>query len=159
MSVSRAFKPLWVSREPIRTRSGSIISWMAVPSARNSGLDRTSKQIPPFSGQLRILSMARAVFTGRVLFSMTILDDREWVRICRAVCSQYWRSAAMPALSIFPSSFLILFCAALLNRSQPLFGLFYLFKKLILELVNEAFILHVFDGVFVTVGQLFKVLS
>jgi len=45
----------------------------------------------------RILSMASAVFTGRVLFSMTILSESEFSRICRAVFSQYWRSAAMPA--------------------------------------------------------------
>ncbi len=38
---------------------------------------------------VRILSMARAVFTGRVLFSITILDDCENSRICRAVFSQY----------------------------------------------------------------------
>ena len=41
--------------------------------------------------------MASAVFTGRVLFSMTILEDSENSRICRAVFSQYWRSAAIPA--------------------------------------------------------------
>ncbi len=41
--------------------------------------------------------MASAVFTGRVLFSMTILEDSENARICRAVFSQYWRSAAIPA--------------------------------------------------------------
>ena len=41
--------------------------------------------------------MAKAVFTGRVLFSMTILEDSENSRICLAVFSQYWRSAAIPA--------------------------------------------------------------
>ncbi len=30
---------------------------------------------------------------------MTILDDSENARICRAVFSQYWRSAAIPAPS------------------------------------------------------------
>ena len=40
--------------------------------------------------------MARAVLIGKVLFSMIILEDCEYCRICRAVFSQYCRSAAPP---------------------------------------------------------------
>jgi hypothetical protein len=42
-------------------------------------------------------SIAWAVRTGRVDFSTTILLRVEWARICRAVFSQYCRSAARPA--------------------------------------------------------------
>jgi len=80
----------------MRTRSGNSRSRTAVPSARNSGLERTSKLILP-SLDVRIRSMARAVLTGMVHFSTTIFGDSEASRICRAVFSQYWRSAALPA--------------------------------------------------------------
>ena len=41
-SVAMAARPLSVSLPPISTRSGAVRSSMAVPSARNSGLDRIS---------------------------------------------------------------------------------------------------------------------
>ena len=71
---------------------------MAVPSARNSGLDSTSNRRPR-SLLLRIRSIASAVRTGKVDFSTTILSVVALARICRAVFSQYWRSAARPAPS------------------------------------------------------------
>ena len=71
---------------------------MAVPSARNSGFDRTSNRRPRVL-LLRIRSIASAVRTGSVDFSTTILSLVEQARICRAVFSQYCRSAARPAPS------------------------------------------------------------
>jgi len=64
------------------------MSLTAVPSARNSGFERTSKRTPSFR-EFRILSMASAVFTGKVLFSTTIFGERACSRIWRAVFSQY----------------------------------------------------------------------
>ncbi|OQC72631.1 MAG: hypothetical protein BWX45_00849 [Deltaproteobacteria bacterium ADurb.Bin002] len=62
----------------------------------NSGLERTSN-VTFFFPDDRIRSMACAVLIGSVLFSMTIFGVFEFSRICRAVFSQYCRSAAMPA--------------------------------------------------------------
>ena len=71
---------------------------MAVPSARNSGLETTSNSTPPLL-LLRMASMASAVRTGRVLFSTTIFGRVQQRAIRRAVRSQYCRSAARPAPS------------------------------------------------------------
>mmetsp|Transcript_23008 Transcript_23008/g.57773 ORF Transcript_23008/g.57773 Transcript_23008/m.57773 type:complete len:231 (+) Transcript_23008:756-1448(+) len=94
-----ALRPLSVSsRPPISTRSGASRSGTAVPSARNSGLDRMSKVTPGWT-QLRLstFSMACAVFTGTVDFSTTILLLVDTAAIMRAALSQYVRSAAKPA--------------------------------------------------------------
>ena len=73
-------------------------SSIAVPSARNSGLDRMSKRTPGWL-LLRVstFSMASAVRTGTVDFSTTILEVFETAAIMRAAPSQYVRSAALPA--------------------------------------------------------------
>jgi hypothetical protein len=86
-TISRAAaSPAGVWREPISTRSGSSRSRTADPSARNSGLETTSKWMF-FLFSCRIRSMASAVRTGRVLFSTMILGVRigDFVRF-----SQHW---------------------------------------------------------------------
>ena len=55
--TSLALRPFGVCVDPIRTRSGSSKSLMAVPSAKNSGFERTSNRMP-LSADVRILSMA-----------------------------------------------------------------------------------------------------
>mmetsp|Transcript_3488 Transcript_3488/g.10911 ORF Transcript_3488/g.10911 Transcript_3488/m.10911 type:complete len:236 (+) Transcript_3488:599-1306(+) len=97
-SAAIAALPAGVCRPPMRTRSGFLRSSMAVPSARNSGLDRMSKRMD-LSGQLptSTFSMASAVLTGTVDFSTMILDDLDDCAITRAAPSQYVRSAAEPA--------------------------------------------------------------
>ena len=58
------------------TQTGFSRSFMAVPSARNSGFDRMSNRAPGFSTLLlRTLSTACAVLTGTVDFSTMILGD------------------------------------------------------------------------------------
>ncbi len=56
-------------------------SWMAEPSARNSGLETMSKWTPLALSELRMHSIASAVRTGRVLFSTTIFDEVAFSRI------------------------------------------------------------------------------
>ena len=70
---------------------------MAVPSAKNSGLERISNRTPLF-GQLRwsTFSMASAVRTGTVDFSTIILSLSEHEAIVLAANSQYVKSAAFP---------------------------------------------------------------
>lgn len=90
LSASIALRPLSVSwHPPISTRSGFCRSAMAVPSAKNSGLDRISKATPS-ALQLRLstLAMASAVLTGTVDFSTTILLDVATLAIRRAAPSQ-----------------------------------------------------------------------
>mmetsp|Transcript_2955 Transcript_2955/g.10453 ORF Transcript_2955/g.10453 Transcript_2955/m.10453 type:complete len:237 (-) Transcript_2955:196-906(-) len=99
LSASTALAPNSVSRRPpISTRSGASRSLIAVPSARNSGLERMAN-FTLGSLQLRVstFSMASAVFTGTVDFSTTILLDVDTAAMARAAPSQYVRSAARPA--------------------------------------------------------------
>ena len=91
-----AASPSGDSSPPIRTRSGSRRSSIAVPSARNSGLDRTWKE------QLdrllsRMVRMVSAVLTGSVDFSTTILLVVATSAIFRAHNSMYFKSEAFPA--------------------------------------------------------------
>ena len=65
---------------PIKTLSGNSRSFIAVPSARNSGLDKTSKVtgselfLPlDDSDASRICLITSAVLTGNVLFSTTMV--------------------------------------------------------------------------------------
>ena len=78
------------------TRSGSNKSLIAVPSARNSGLESTSKW-SPLSLEFRIRSIAAAVRTGSVDFSTIIFPSSAISRMLRAVFSQYCKSEAFPA--------------------------------------------------------------
>ena len=70
---------------PINTRSGVSRSLMAVPSARNSGLESTEKVLLPAgdsaSAALRMVVITSAVRTGRVLVSTTIV--RPWAQAAR----------------------------------------------------------------------------
>mmetsp|Transcript_7920 Transcript_7920/g.17018 ORF Transcript_7920/g.17018 Transcript_7920/m.17018 type:complete len:210 (+) Transcript_7920:747-1376(+) len=97
-TVSMASSPSGVCGPPIRTRSGSCRSVIAVPSARNSGLLRTWKvTLGFFSLADRMRLMASAVRTGTVDFSTTILDDVETRAMWRAHNSQFLMLAAEPA--------------------------------------------------------------
>mmetsp|Transcript_48281 Transcript_48281/g.121915 ORF Transcript_48281/g.121915 Transcript_48281/m.121915 type:complete len:236 (+) Transcript_48281:772-1479(+) len=98
LSTLSACCPLGVSLPPMSTLSGLMRSSMAVPSARNSGLERISN-LTLLSEQLRssTLPMASAVRTGTVDFSTMILLLAETRAIMRAALSQYVRSAARPA--------------------------------------------------------------
>ena len=64
-----------MSSPPIKTLSGSSKSLMAVPSAKNSGLDKTEKLLflAALSEEKRISFIVCAVLTGKVLFSTTIV--------------------------------------------------------------------------------------
>ena len=93
-----AFCPESVSSPPISTRSDLNKSFIAVPSAKNSGFDRISKWIPEeFSSKISLIFSA--VRTGRVDFSIIILSDFEYFAISLAQASTYCRSAAIPAPS------------------------------------------------------------
>lgn len=61
----------------MRTRSGFSRSLMAVPSARNSGLERISKRSPGRELASRMVLMEDAVREGTVDFSTTILEEVE----------------------------------------------------------------------------------
>src|SRR5882762_3412558 len=74
---AHASLPSWVWREPIRTRSGAKRSAIAVPSARNSGLDRMSNWQLGLEFASRMVRMDSAVRHGTVDFSTTILDESE----------------------------------------------------------------------------------
>ena len=70
--VWTAFCPESVSSPPINTLSDLNKSWMAVPSAKNSGLESISKWISvEFSSKISFIFSA--VRTGNVDFSITIL--------------------------------------------------------------------------------------
>merc|ERR1719383_170283 len=92
LSTLAAVRPDSVCRDPISTRSGASRSLIAVPSAKNSGLDRTSKAMlsNPFVLAARTRSMASAVLTGTVDFSTMILrcPGSELRAIMRAADSQ-----------------------------------------------------------------------
>lgn len=68
-----ASRPSLVSRLPMSTRSGLCRSGMAVPSARNSGLERMSKRTPGRELLSRIVRIDAAVRHGTVDFSTMIL--------------------------------------------------------------------------------------
>lgn len=70
-------------------------SEIAVPSAKNSGLDKTwyCTPLPTFS---KMFLMASAVRTGSVDFSTTILSVVATAAICRAQLSTNFRSGAIP---------------------------------------------------------------
>mmetsp|Transcript_39027 Transcript_39027/g.76294 ORF Transcript_39027/g.76294 Transcript_39027/m.76294 type:complete len:237 (-) Transcript_39027:322-1032(-) len=103
-SASIASKPPGVCKPPIKTLSGIVRSSMAVPSARNSGLESTWKETPGGPQAARTQDMASAVCTGTVLFSTMILvlpfsspsDAEQALAMDRAAPSQYVRSAARP---------------------------------------------------------------
>lgn len=59
----------------MRTRSGEVRSSMAVPSARNSGLERMSNLSPGRELASRMVRMELAVRQGTVDFSTTILEE------------------------------------------------------------------------------------
>ena len=83
-----ASSPLGVVLPPISTLSDLNRSSIAVPSAKNSGLDNTSKDAP-CGDCSNMVWMALAVRTGRVLFSTTILSLVATLAIRRAwkICS------------------------------------------------------------------------
>mmetsp|Transcript_7708 Transcript_7708/g.28116 ORF Transcript_7708/g.28116 Transcript_7708/m.28116 type:complete len:237 (+) Transcript_7708:677-1387(+) len=82
---------------PIKTRSGAVRSSIAVPSARNSGLDKISNRTPlVLQFRCKTFSIASAVRTGTVDFSTMILFVLLTAAIVRAADSQYVRSAALP---------------------------------------------------------------
>ena len=95
-SFWQAARPDSVWWEPISTRSGSNKSLIAVPSAKNSGFESTSKWMP-LSFEFKMRSMAAAVRTGSVDFSTMIFPSSAISKMLRAVFSQYWRSDAFPA--------------------------------------------------------------
>lgn len=83
---------------PIKTRSACCKSSTAVPSAKNSGFERTWNFTPPQA--LENLSLTTsAVRIGRVDFFTTILTVSDAAAICLAHSSIHFRSAAC----IFPS--------------------------------------------------------
>jgi hypothetical protein len=74
-SEREALIPSSVCKDPIRTLSGCIRSLMAVPSAKNSGLERISKRQLGFELASSIVRIDSAVRQGTVDFSTTILDE------------------------------------------------------------------------------------
>lgn len=66
----------------MRTRSGLYRSATAVPSARNSGLERMSKRQLGLEFASRMVRMDSAVRHGTVDFSTTILDEVATLAIC-----------------------------------------------------------------------------
>ena len=90
---ARASTAAWPSSfsilPPMRTRSGLVRSAMAVPSARNSGLERMSNwTLESLQLRLRTFSMASAVRTGTVDFSTMILLSLDSAAMVRAADSQ-----------------------------------------------------------------------
>eukprot|EP01139_Manchomonas_bermudensis_P014343 Amastigsp_a508395_1463.p3 type:complete len:185 gc:universal Amastigsp_a508395_1463:593-1147(+) len=94
-SSSAAAWPAGESSQPMRTRSGEVRSLMAVPSARNSGLERIWK-LSPFLLTLVIFLMLSAARTGTVDFSTMIVSCVATSAILRVTASTYLRSAATP---------------------------------------------------------------
>lgn len=68
--------PSGVCSDPIKTRSGEKRSAIAVPSARNSGLERISNLQLALELASRMVRMDSAVRHGTVDFSTTILEER-----------------------------------------------------------------------------------
>jgi len=86
---------------PIKTLSGLSKSFIAVPSAKNSGLDNTSKLISSLlefvSAEFNIFSITSAVLTGKVLFSTTIVYPFEYLATSLALASTHFKSLDFPA--------------------------------------------------------------
>jgi hypothetical protein len=83
----------------MRITGDSRVSLVAVPSARNSGLESTEKLRPGWlsvtrSEEVRMSSIAAAVRTGRVLFYTTIVWPRAALATERALASTHLRSLA-----------------------------------------------------------------
>ena len=87
--------PSGVVSPPIKIRSGCNKSSTAVPSAKNSGLDKIWN-CTPFPVWSSIFLIASAVRTGKVDFSTTILLSLATWAIWRAHNSTYFKSAAIP---------------------------------------------------------------
>jgi hypothetical protein len=79
--------PSGVCSDPIRTRSGEKRSAIAVPSARNSGLERISNLQLGFEFASRMVRMDSAVRHGTVDFSTTILEELATEAIRRVASS------------------------------------------------------------------------
>ena len=84
INVFCAILPLSVCSAPINTRSDLNRSFIAVPSAKNSGFDIISKFIFAFLLLSRISLSFSAVLTGNVDFSTIILSDFDAKDICLA---------------------------------------------------------------------------
>ena len=92
-----------ISSPPINTLSGHWRSFIAVPSARNSGLDNTEKLFLFLwqSEESRISFMVCAVLTGKVLFSTTIVWPSAISLIFLAHDSTHLKSLVSPAPNPF----------------------------------------------------------
>mmetsp|Transcript_5581 Transcript_5581/g.16838 ORF Transcript_5581/g.16838 Transcript_5581/m.16838 type:complete len:232 (-) Transcript_5581:180-875(-) len=95
-SLATAASPSGVGSPPMSTRSGVSRSFTAVPSARNSGLDKIWKSIPGAELAERMALRTSAVPDGTVDFSMMILFVLDTSAIFRAHSSMYLTSAAEP---------------------------------------------------------------
>ena len=94
-SLFAASIPSCVWFEPIKTLSDWNKSSIAVPSAKNSGLDNTWKfTFSPVES--RMVCIVSAVLTGNVDFSTIILSVFDILAICLAQSSTYFKSAAIP---------------------------------------------------------------
>ena len=93
----------FLSSPPINTLSGSSISFIADPSAKNSGFDNTwnfllfGYESSSFLVESKIFFIVDAVFTGKVLFSTTIVSPLAYLEISLADLSIHLRSIAKPA--------------------------------------------------------------
>ena len=91
-----------LSSPPIRTLSGFFKSLIAVPSAKNSGFERTENVLvieDLFISSVaasRIALIVWAVLTGNVLFSTTIVWPFAYFDISLDDASTYLRSIACP---------------------------------------------------------------
>ena len=68
---------------------------MAVPSAKNSGLERMSKRVPGLEFASKMVRIDSAVRHGTVDFSTTILDEVATAAMRRVADSTYLRSHAL----------------------------------------------------------------
>ena len=89
------------SSPPIKILSGFSKSLIAVPSAKNSGLDKIEKDLLTnvllFSDVLSIVPITSAVLTGIVLFSTTIVYPLAYLATSLAQFSIQHKSLAWPA--------------------------------------------------------------
>ena len=95
--VDTAMRPAGVGSPPTSTREGARRSSMAVPSARNSGLDTISKETPGVWLAFSTRFSVSAVLTGTVDFSTTILSEVDTLAMVRAQSSRFLTLAALPA--------------------------------------------------------------
>ena len=84
---------------PIKTLSGFSRSLIAVPSAKNSGLDKISNvflflEFKEDCEDSRIAFITSPVLTGKVLFSTTIVCPFAYSEICLAQDSTQFKSFA-----------------------------------------------------------------